>query len=78
MAADQRRIWVRLAPKGDKLIDEIAPLIERQYKLIEAAYGTQIVADLSQALEGFIAAQTTPVERVALPASIKPVNSRRP
>lgn len=78
VAADQRRIWVRLAPKGDRLIDDIAPLIERQYKLIEAAYGTQVVANLSLALEGFIAAQATPVERVALPASIKPVNSRRP
>ncbi|MCB2527413.1 hypothetical protein KQ738_18355, partial [Listeria monocytogenes] len=48
VAADQRRIWVRLAPKGDKLIDEIAPLIEQQYTLIEGAYGSQVVDDLSR------------------------------
>lgn len=78
VAADQRRIWVRLAPKGDKLIDEIAPLIEQQYTLIEAAYGSGVVADLSRALEGFIAAQATPVQRVELPATTKAVNSRRP
>lgn len=78
VAADQRRIWVRLAPKGDKLIDEIAPLIEQQYTLIEAAYGSGVVDDLSRALEGFIAAQATPVERVELPATTKAVNSRRP
>ena len=78
MAADQRRIWVRLAPKGDKLIDEIAPLIEQQYTLIEGAYGSQVVDDLSRALEGFIEAQATPVERVELPATTKAVNSRRP
>ena len=35
VAADQRRVMVRLAEKGDRLIDEIAPLIERQYRLLE-------------------------------------------
>ncbi|MGF6274299.1 homoprotocatechuate degradation regulator HpaR [Massilia sp. UYP11] len=78
VAADQRRIWVRLAPKGDKLIDEIAPLIEQQYRLIEEAYGSRVVDDLSRALEVFIAAQETPVERVELPVTTKAVNSRRP
>lgn len=78
VAADQRRIWVRLAPKGDKLIDEIAPLIEQQYRLMEEAYGSQVIVDLAQALEGFIAAQTMPVKRVELPVTTKAVTSRRP
>ena len=78
VAADQRRIWVRLAPKGDKLIDEIAPLIEQQYRLMEEAYGSQVIVDLAQALEGFIAAQAMPVKRVELPVTTKAVNSRRP
>lgn len=75
--ADQRRVLVRLAAKGDRLIDEIAPLIERQYLLIEQAYGKQL-DDLSAAMDGFIRAQATPVERVALPASALMVTSRRP
>jgi homoprotocatechuate degradation regulator HpaR len=78
VAADQRRVLVRLAARGDRLIDEIAPLIERQYVLIEQAYGKQLVTDLSAAMDGFIAAQAKPVERVALPATALMVTSRRP
>lgn len=78
VALDQRRILVRLAAKGDRLIDEIAPLIERQYQLIEEAYGSAVVEDLSRALQDFIAAQVKPVQRVELPATTRAVNSRRP
>jgi len=67
MAADQRRVMVRLAEKGDRLIDEIAPLIERQYRLMEKAWGKRVVDDLSGALAGFIAAQSTEVPQVELP-----------
>ena len=65
--ADQRRVMVRLAEKGDRLIDEIAPLIERQYRLMEKAWGKRVVDDLSGALAGFIAAQSTEVPQVELP-----------
>lgn len=68
VAADARRVMVRLAPRGDALFDEIAPLIERQYRLMEKAWGKRVVDDLSQALEGFVAAQATPVPQVELPA----------
>ena len=78
VAADQRRVMVKLAPRGDQLIDEIAVLIEQQYRLIEEAYGKDVVAELSQALDRFIAAQETPVPRVELPATTRAVNSRRP
>jgi homoprotocatechuate degradation regulator HpaR len=67
VATDQRRVMVRLARTGDQLIDEIAPLIERQYQLIEQAYGKRIFDDLSKALHGFLGAQTTPVPRIELP-----------
>ncbi len=67
MAADARRVMVRLAPKGDSLFDDIAPLIERQYRLMEKAWGKRVLDDLSNALGGFIAAQATQVEQVALP-----------
>jgi hypothetical protein len=69
VASDQRRVMVRLAPKGDQLIDEIAPLIELQYQLIEQAYGTRIFDAVSDALERFIDAQATPVQHVELPST---------
>jgi homoprotocatechuate degradation regulator HpaR len=68
VAADARRVMVSLAPQGDRLFEEIAPLIERQYRLMEKAWGKRVVDDLSSALAGFIAAQGTPVPQVALPA----------
>lgn len=68
VAADARRVMVSLAPQGDRLFEEIAPLIERQYRLMEKAWGKRVVDDLSSALAGFIAAQETPVPQVALPA----------
>jgi homoprotocatechuate degradation regulator HpaR len=67
--ADQRRVLVRLAQKGDDLIDEMAPLIELQYQYIEQAFGKKIFDALSSALEGFIRAQGKPVQHVALPAA---------
>ena len=67
VAADARRVQVRLGEKGDRLIDEIAPLIERQYRLMEETWGKEVVDDLTDALEGFIAAQATEVPQVELP-----------
>ncbi len=64
---DQRRVLVSLTPKGDVLIDEMAPLIELQYQYLEQAFGKNSLEALSGALEGFIDAQTQPVRRVALP-----------
>lgn len=64
---DQRRVLVSLAPKGDALIDEMAPLIELQYQYLEQAVGKNTLASLAGALKSFIGAQATPVRRVALP-----------
>lgn len=65
--ADQRRVQVSLAPKGDALIDEMAPLIELQYQYLEQAFGKNSLEALSAALERFIGAQARPVRHVALP-----------
>lgn len=67
VATDQRRVLVSLAPQGDALIDEMAPLIELQYQYLEQALGKDALEALSAALEGFIGAQSRPVRRVALP-----------
>ncbi len=65
--ADQRRVLVSLAPKGDALIDKMAPLIQLQYQYLEQAFGKHSLEALSSALQGFIDAQARPVRRVPLP-----------
>ncbi|GAB3470957.1 homoprotocatechuate degradation operon regulator HpaR [Massilia terrae] len=65
--SDHRRVMVSLAPKGDALIDEMAPLIEQQYHYLEQAVGKSSLEALSVALEGFIKAQSGPVQQVPLP-----------
>lgn len=77
VTADARRVMVSLAPRGDQLFDEIAPLIERQYRLMEQAWGKRVVDDLSAALDGFIAAQATPVAQVELPPEAPAPYGRR-
>ncbi|HCY61593.1 MAG TPA: homoprotocatechuate degradation operon regulator HpaR [Oxalobacteraceae bacterium] len=62
---DQRRVMVRLADKGDKLIAEIAPLIDARYHEMEQAFGKKVFDDLFKALENFIDAD------LQLPASAK-------
>ncbi|KAF3996570.1 homoprotocatechuate degradation operon regulator HpaR [Glaciimonas immobilis] len=63
---DRRRVLVQLAPSGDQLIREIAPLIDLQYKFIEQAFGKPVMADLLNAFEGFIAAEPEVVLHVPL------------
>jgi homoprotocatechuate degradation regulator HpaR len=65
--ADQRRVLVSLAPKGDTLIGEMAPLIELQYQYLEQAFGEPLLKALSDALAGFIDTRAKPVLRVVLP-----------
>jgi homoprotocatechuate degradation regulator HpaR len=77
VATDQRRVQVRLAHKGDQLIDEMAPLIERQYQLIEQAYGKPVFEALSDAFEGFLGAQSTPVQHIELPSTTPVAAGRR-
>lgn len=64
---DQRRVMVRLADKGDRLVTEIAPLIDARYHELEQAHGKKIFDDLFEALENFIKADMHP------PQSAKPL-----
>ena len=66
VADDRRRVLVRLAPCGDQLISEIAPLIDLQYQHIEQAFGKPVIVDLLNAFEGFIAAEPESVLHVTL------------
>ncbi len=65
---DLRRVSVRLAPKGESLVSEMAPLIDRQYALIEEALGQDLLENLFNSLETFIEAQSGGVPLIELPA----------
>ncbi len=71
VSGDQRRVMVRLAQKGNALIEDIAPLIDQQYRHIEQAYGAQTIDDVFNALENFILSGENQVGKVALP--VKPL-----
>ena len=69
VSGDQRRVEVRLAPKGDHLVREMAPLIDLQYQFIEEAIGANLVDDLFSSLEAFIDAQNHAVAHIELPST---------
>jgi homoprotocatechuate degradation regulator HpaR len=73
---DQRRVLVRLSPKSESLVREIAPLIEAQYQHIEEAYGTKLFTDVFKVLEKFSLAEKNTVRHVDLPAA-KPMSGGR-
>jgi homoprotocatechuate degradation regulator HpaR len=70
-AADQRRVLVRLAPHGERLVGELAPYIEQQYRHIEKAFGKPTLIELDRAIEAFLAIDADAVLRVELPAIAK-------
>ena len=67
LSTDQRRVVVRLAPKGRQLVNEMAPLIDQQYQHLEDALGAPVFAQVFTSLEAFIAVQAQPVPTVDLP-----------
>jgi len=77
VVGDLRRVVVALAPKGAQLVSDMAPLIDRQYQLIEKALGKAALADLFASLEAFIAAQDQPILRVELPSAAAEVGKPR-
>ena len=78
VAGDQRRVVVRLAPKGDRLVREMAPLIDLQYQLIGDAIGGDIFDDLFHSLEAFICAQHPSVGHLELPSTMPAAAEPRP
>jgi homoprotocatechuate degradation regulator HpaR len=67
MEEDQRRVIVRITPKAEKLVAELGPLIVEQYKIIENAFGSELIAELYTVMDKVIAAEKTPIPRVKLP-----------
>ncbi|HEY0846587.1 MAG TPA: homoprotocatechuate degradation operon regulator HpaR [Noviherbaspirillum sp.] len=73
---DQRRVMVSLARKGDRLLVEMAPLIDEQYRHIEQTLGKKVFDDLFRALGAFVEAEKEPSPQVALPARKKPASRK--
>lgn len=67
MPEDQRRVLVRLSPKGEAIVAQMAPLVQAQYRLLEDALGKELIQEVYQVVDKLlIAQQTTRVPRVAL------------
>lgn len=77
MPEDLRRVIVRLASKGNQLLQEMAPLVDAQYHQIEQAYGSRKLNNLCQALEDFMDAKTKPLRPVELPPSSRILGDKK-
>lgn len=64
---DQRRVIVRLTRKSEKLVAELGPLIEAQYRVIEQAFGPELIQQLYEVMDKVIVAERGPIPRVTLP-----------
>ena len=67
MPEDQRRVIVRLTPKSEQLVSELGPLIVEQYKVIEQAFGPDLIQELYEVMDRVIAAERGQISRVRLP-----------
>ena len=64
---DKRRVKISLSPQSKSLIDEIIPLIRKQYQLLEETWGEELVNQLYDTLDACLAVKDKPVPHVELP-----------
>lgn len=74
---DQRRQLVTLTEQGRQLIREMAPVIERQYVLIDAALGHETVGQLYHVLDKLLDLRSIDIPLAELPPE-KFEHQRRP
>ena len=65
---DQRRIIISLTPQGEAVYDRIAPLVEAQYQLIEAAIGRDLIDQTYAQIVRLLSAPLDGVPAVELPS----------
>lgn len=65
--SDQRRQRVELTERAATLVAAAAPLVDRQYRAMEKALGSELIEDLYRILDRVLAMQTVAVPRVKLP-----------
>ncbi len=69
---DRRRVIIRLTPEAEKLVVEITPLINRQYKIIEQALGTELLQEVYDLMDKLVAAaDNTVIRPVKLPERMR-------
>jgi homoprotocatechuate degradation regulator HpaR len=71
-AVDQRRQQVSLTRDGRALVDRILPLVEQQYRLIEAAVGAETLEAAYRTLDAMLALLAQPI-----PSAVGKVAGRR-
>lgn len=64
---DQRRVTVRLTTKGERLVAELGPLIMAQYKVIEDAFGSDLINDLYEVMDRVMEVDDSALTLVNLP-----------
>lgn len=67
MEGDKRRVLIFLTPKSAQLAEQILPLIQQQYQLIEQAWGAPLIRQIYADMEALVALKTTSVQQVQLP-----------
>ncbi len=65
---DQRRVQVALTDQSKSLVEEMAPLIEQQYNLLEESLGKDLLSQLYTVLDQVLASEKKDVKRIDLPA----------
>jgi homoprotocatechuate degradation regulator HpaR len=70
---DQRRVVVSVTDTSRALVQEMAPLVETQYRYLEDAMGREFIESLFAHLHQVLALQDQPIRHVEPPESLKPV-----
>jgi DNA-binding MarR family transcriptional regulator len=64
--ADQRRVMIRLTAKSLGIAERMAPLIDKQYRYLEQAYGAGLITQLYEVLDQIVLAEPRAVQHVDL------------
>lgn len=67
MAGDQRRVIVRITAKAERLVAELEPLIAKQYKIIEEAFGPALIQELLEVMDKVLATERRPIRQIKPP-----------
>lgn len=64
---DKRRVNISLTKKSISLMQEMLPLVQKQYQLLEEAWGEELIEQLNTVIDIVLKMKDTKVERVVLP-----------
>ena len=68
---DKRRVFISLTDTSKQLIEQMAPLVQQQYRNLEQAWGKQRLHTLYDSIDTLMECQTLEVKRVELPDAAK-------